>query len=95
MKTRAEIRADMFQLLQEMLEDMDYEGDLTEATTFLDELGFESLDIVIMANTLQERYGQTFPFAEYFAEIGERESRDVTVGEWIDFLHEHLSKATS
>lgn len=95
MKTRAEIQADMFQLLQEMLEDMDYEGELTEKTTFLDELGFESLDVVIMANTLQERYGQTFPFAEYFAEIGERESRDVTVGEWIDFLYEHLSKATS
>jgi acyl carrier protein len=95
MKTRAEIQADMFQLLQEMLEDMDYEGELTEMTTFLDDLGFESLDVVIMANTLQERYGQTFPFAEYFAEIGERESRDVTVGEWIDFLYEHLSKATS
>ncbi len=95
MKTRAEIRADMFQLLQEMLEDMDYEGELTETTTFLDDLGFESLDVVIMANTLQERYGQTFPFAEFFAEVGERESRDISVGEWIDFLFEHLSRATS
>ncbi len=93
MKTRSEILRDMYQLLQEMLEDMDYPGELTEETTFLDDLGFESLDVVIMANTTQERYNLTFPFAEYFAEIGERENNDVTIGEWVDFLYHHIHAA--
>lgn len=89
MRTRADILTDTLALLNELLAERDYAGEIGEATTLLTDLGFESLDIVVMANTIQERYGQKFPFAEYFAQVGEREHPDITVGEWVDFVYTH------
>jgi hypothetical protein len=45
---------------------------------------------VILSATVQEFYETTLPFTDFFTEIGNREVRDVTVGEWVDFVFTHL-----
>jgi acyl carrier protein len=94
MKTRTEVLADTLAIMRELRENSDYAGEITEATSFLSDLGFESLDVVILANTMQEQYGQIFPFTEYLTEIGKQEHPDITLGEWVDFIHKHLNAHT-
>ena len=55
----------------------------------LHSLGFESLDLVVLGTSIQERYGR-LPFAEFLADIGQRPEKDVTVGELVAFVCDNL-----
>jgi len=84
------VRADIVMLLRQLADDWEYNGDITDSTRMLADLGFESLDVVVLATVVQEHYQQVLPFPEFFADIGQRTVRDVTVGEWVTFVGEHL-----
>jgi acyl carrier protein len=55
-----------------------------------EDLGLESLEIVVLGTMIQERFGR-LPFAEYLDELGQRpvEERDVSVAEVALFVCEH------
>ena len=80
----------VLELLAELKEDWEYDGEIGPGTYFVAELGLESLEIVVLATLIQQRYGR-LPFPEYFEEIGQRpvEERDVTVGELAQFVSRH------
>ena len=90
-KTRGEILADVLQLLRELADDWEYGSDITENTYLFADMGLESLDGVVLGTAVQEHYGQVLPFPEFFAEVGQRELRDISVGEWVDFVYRHLN----
>jgi acyl carrier protein len=77
-------------LLNELSGDWEYDGEIGRDTYFLADLGFESLDIVVLSTLIQQRYGR-LPFAEYLEELGQRpvEERDVSVAELAEFVCEH------
>jgi len=91
-KSRDQILKDVLLLLQKLAEDWEYDRGITEDTYLFADMGLESLDIVVLAAAVQEHYGQVLPFPEFFAEIGQRELRDVSVSEWVDFVHKHLDE---
>lgn len=91
--TREQIQADTLLLLRRLSEDWEYSGAITEGTYFLADMGFESLDVVILSAQVQEHYRQVLPFTDLFNEIGQRELKDISVGEWVDFIHQHLLAA--
>lgn len=90
---RDEIQMDTILLLQTLAEDWAYNGNITPETYFLADLGFESLDVVILSAEIEQFYEQTFPFTDYFEEIGQREVKDITVGEWVEFIYANLNTA--
>ena len=90
-KTREEIKTDNLLLLRRLANDWEYSGVITEETYLLANMGFESLDVVILSAQVQEHYGQILPFTELFSEIGQREHKDISVGEWVDFIYKHLN----
>jgi acyl carrier protein len=90
-RSRDEVRADIVLLLRGLADDWEYDGEITEDTRMLADLGFESLDVVVLATVVQDYYHQVLPFPEFFAEIGQRAIGDVTVGEWVTFVCEHLT----
>lgn len=94
-KGREEILADVLLLLHRLADDWEYDGDVTEDTYLFADMGFESLDVVVLATAVQEHYGQVLPFPEFFAEIGQRELRDISVGQWVDFVYRHLNDVPS
>jgi len=94
-KSRKEVLVDVLQFLGGLADDWEYSGDITKDTYLLADMGLASLDVVILANAVQEYYGQVFPFPEFFAKIGQRELRDVSVGEWVDFIYKNLNTVTS
>jgi acyl carrier protein len=89
-----EVRDEILVMISELAEDWEYEGELRPETRFLEDMGLESLDIVVIGTMLQHRYGR-LPFTEWLAEIGERppEERDVTVSELVAFVCQHREPA--
>lgn len=92
--TDAAVLADVLDLIDQMADDWEYSGEVTEETLFLSDMGLESLDLVILGTMIQQRYGQ-LPFAEFLAEIGQRpvEERDVAVGELVRYISQHRRPA--
>ena len=89
-RSRETILSDVLLLLRQLADDWEYSADITESTYLGVDIGFESLDVVVLGTALQEYYKQVLPFSEFFAELGQRERPDVTVGEWVDFVNAHL-----
>lgn len=93
--TRDQILAEVLDLLNSVVRDWEFEGAVGANTRLFADLAFESLDLVVLGAKVQERFGQTFPFPEFFAEIGQRDVRDLTIGEWVDFMEQHLKNSAS
>jgi acyl carrier protein len=91
-RTRQQVLAEVLELVHSVVQDWDFESPVTEQTRLYADLAFESLDLVVLGATVQERFGRTFPFTELFAEIGQRDVHDLTIGEWVDFLERHLAE---
>jgi acyl carrier protein len=88
--TRDKILEEVLGLLREVARDWEFDGPMTADTRLFNDLSFESLDLVVLGAAVQDRFGQKFPFSEFFAEIGQRDVRDLTVAEWVDFIDTHI-----
>jgi acyl carrier protein len=86
--TTTQLLTDVLQLMNQLAGDWEYDGPITAGTYLFGDLGLESLDLVVLGTAIQERYGR-MPFAEFFAEIGQRPLRDLTVGELVEFIGQH------
>src|ERR1035437_10226618 len=84
------ILADVLDIMSTMADDWEYGEEIEESTLLVSELGFESLDLVVIGTSLQERYGR-MPFGEFLADIGQRPVKDATVGELVAFVRDHAA----
>ena len=64
---RDQIMADVLDLMNSVVRDWEFEGTVGANTRLFADLNFESLDLVVLGVKVQERFGQTFPFPEFFA----------------------------
>ena len=85
MKTADDIVADLAGILANF-QGREYSGAVDRDTSFFADLGFASIDAVVLGETLQEFYGQKIPFNKFLAEAAERRAQDIQVGELADFL---------
>lgn len=93
--TRQQILAEVLELLNSVVRDWEFEGPIGADTRLFADLAFESLDLVVLGAKVQEHFRQTFPFPEFFAQIGQREVRDLTIGEWVDFIERHIDRSAA
>lgn len=89
-RTRDDVMADVIDLLSELAEDWEYTGEITPETRLFSDMGLSSLDIVVLGTAVQERYHQTFPFLKFYEEVGQRETPDIPIGDWVDFIYRNL-----
>ena len=89
------ILTDVLGLLNQLARDWEYSGEITPDTLLFADLGFESIDAVVLASFVQEHYGRPFPFPQLLAEIGERDIKDLRISELVDFIHSHLNTASA
>ena len=87
--TRAEILDDVSRLLADHM-GVAPSTPIDEDTRFFADLGLASIDAVVLNEVIQRHYGRPLPFDELMAEIGRRTDRDLSIGELVAFLHEHL-----
>ena len=90
--TRQEILDYLLQKMGELTQDWDYAEPVHAGSLLFSELGFESLDAVVLCTAIQEHYRAQMPFAELLAEIGEQQ-RDLSIHELADFVDGHLPAA--
>ncbi len=92
MIAQPKILDDVLGLMTQLAGDWEFSGVVTPETRLLADLYMESLDLVVLGTSLQDRYGR-LPFAEFLAEIGQRpvEARDVSVGELVAFVSRHTT----
>jgi acyl carrier protein len=83
---RTQVLQDLTQILTELREDWDYEGQIIEGTGIFADLGFESIDAVALGSAIEDYYNQSLPFAEFLTKAGERQATDIYVRDLVDFL---------
>lgn len=91
--TSPELVADLAQLLR-TFGDREYSGPIDRQTRFFADLGFASIDAVVLGEALEKRYGQKFPYPQLLAELSAQGAEDLEVGQLADFLSRHLDKGT-
>lgn len=87
---RQALSTDLLKILSEFRDDWEYSDQITEATGVFRDLGFESIDLVALGSAIEDHYNQSLPFAEFLMNATERQVPDITVGDLLDFLMEHL-----
>jgi acyl carrier protein len=86
---RQEILDYLLQKMGELAQDWDYAEPVHPGSLLFTELGYQSLEAVILCTAIQEHYQKQMPFAELLAEIGEQQ-RDLSINELADFVDAHL-----
>ena len=72
----------------------EYSGPIDRDTMFFADLGLASIDAVVLGEELQAHYGQDLNFGEMMADLGQREDRDLNIGELASFLAKHLKPSS-
>ncbi|HEV7859847.1 MAG TPA: acyl carrier protein [Pyrinomonadaceae bacterium] len=91
---RQSILATFIEILSEMTSDWDkdFSGEINAETLLVAQLGFTSMDLVMLVVEIQQRYGrQDLPFENLFAPNGKYVS-DLRVADVVNFLYRHLNR---
>lgn len=83
------VLADLAQLLANF-QGQEYSEEITRETLFFADLGFASIDAVVLGEQLEDFYGQKIPYNAFLAELAQRGVQDVAVGELADFLAKQI-----
>ncbi|GGM51049.1 hypothetical protein GCM10012275_22420 [Longimycelium tulufanense] len=74
-------------MIREVLEEYEPEDlEIGMATRFGEDLEFESIDLVAMADHLNARYGEVVNFAEYLASMELDEIIELSVGQLVEYI---------
>ena len=86
------VLADVASMLRSVLGDFGDDAEITMATTFRDDLGMESIDVVSLAGRLQARYGTSVNFALFVSGLDVESVGDLKVGRLVEYIADSLEK---
>ncbi|MEE2639048.1 MAG: fatty acyl-AMP ligase [Planctomycetota bacterium] len=70
------------------------EGNVPEVlgrqTMLFADLNLESIDLVMLNEMIERKYETSFPFQDFMAELGRQNQRDISLGQFVDFIKQHL-----
>lgn len=90
----AAVERDITAMLRTMLEEDGLDdAEITRETTFHDDLELESIDLVTLAGSLREHYGDQVNLALFIADLELHEIIALTVGELVDHVAASLHRA--
>jgi acyl carrier protein len=88
---RETLEKDVLLILSDMTQDWDntFSGPITGSTLLVADLGFQSIDVVMLISEIHRFYrGKQFPFGQLFlTKVGYAD--DVKMSSVIDFMHAH------
>ncbi len=90
---RQAIVADLTGMIADITQDwdLDFSGGITESTGLVADLGFQSIDVVMLVGEVHKHYGRRdLPFEKLLV-TGGGYAREITVRDLADFLHLHLN----
>ena len=63
---------------------------VTENSQLFADLAIESIDLVMLNELVERHYQRQFPFADFMAELGRLDQRDVSIGQFANFIRLQL-----
>jgi acyl carrier protein len=90
--TKGDIQSKVVSVLQEMTADwdLDNEKEISSETSLMEDLAFESIDVVQLVVALEKKLDRKgIPFEKLFIQDGDY-VEEVSVGELVNFLDENL-----
>ncbi|MEU4245564.1 acyl carrier protein [Actinoplanes sp. NPDC026619] len=87
------VTAEVTRALQAVLGDFGADAPITPESTFRDDLGMESIDVVALAGRLQARYGAGVNLAQFVASLDVDSVRELRVGQLVDHIVLSMSAA--
>jgi acyl carrier protein len=93
-RTEQQIIDDLAPILRNF-QGREYSGQIGPNTLFFSDLGFASIDAIVLGETLETHYGQKIPFNKFLAEIGQQDVQDIEVGQLASFLSKHVDCLSS
>ena len=89
------VLADIATMLRAILDEYGLDDTaINRETLFHDDLELESIDLVTLAGSLSEHYGDTVNFAQFIAGLELEQIIELTVGELVDYVVVALSTAS-
>ncbi len=88
--SRDRILSDLAELLADF-QGREYSEPIDAETLFFGDLGFVSIDAVVLGETLEEKYGHKFPFYELISGLAQSGVQDLEVGVVAAFVEQQLS----
>ncbi|WP_428965082.1 acyl carrier protein [Micromonospora fluostatini] len=90
---QASTLAELTEMINAVLGDFATDQAVTMDTTFRDDLGMESIDVVSLAGRLQARYGDTVNFAHFVARLDLETVGELRVGQLVEHIDTSLAAA--
>jgi acyl carrier protein len=85
MPTEQKILSDLATLLADF-QDRQYGDEITAETLFFGDLGFASIDAIVLGETLEIHYAQAIPFQRFLKQLADEHVQDIAVGRLAKFL---------
>jgi acyl carrier protein len=63
---------------------------VTENSQLFADLAIESIDLVMLNELVERHYHRQFPFADFMAELGRLDQRDVSISQFANFIRLQL-----
>ena len=86
MRTSEQIVADLADVLRRTFPDREYSGPVGADTRVLGDLGLASIDVVVLAERLEQFYGRRLAFGPFLAGLRDRGADDLALGDVVEFL---------
>lgn len=67
---------------------------ITEQSQLFADLAIESIDLVMLNELVERHYQRQFPFADFMAELGRLDQRDVSIDQFANFIRLQLEAET-
>lgn len=91
MKSAADIHADLAAVMRRTFPDRDFPGPADDATRVFGDLGLASIDLIVLAERLEQHYGRRLPFGPFLKGLRDRGADDLELGELVRFLQQHTT----
>jgi acyl carrier protein len=90
-RTPETILRELADVVRQTFPDRDYSGPVEAQTRVFADLGLASIDVVVLAEKLEQFYGRRLPFGPFLAGLRTRGAEDLELGELVAFLQQHTS----
>jgi acyl carrier protein len=87
-RTSEQIIADLTDVLRQAFPDREYSGPVGVDTRLLGDLGLTSIDLVVLAERLEQFYSRRLAFGPFLAGLRDRGADDLELGEVVNFLRQ-------
>ncbi len=85
-----DLYADLAAAVRSAFPDRDFSAEVGPNTRVFADLGLASIDVVVLAEHLEKRFGRKLPFGPFLAELRAKGADDLEIGEVVAFLWKHV-----